>query len=625
MAMGEESEKAVKARVVDAGEAARKAEEPKPKIVQWEPAKSVGWYDPRQLVRTGIRIATSELFATHADLRLLYPYLHPEETAFPCGECVCRSPDGPVHFLPDAKSITLDYIADTGDGFDASYAVAHVATEKDLFKLNPTLKAQLTEELTRSLGGAPSEELLQALRAPGEVLVLGGDEVYPTGTKSDYQQRFVVPFECASAELAKDGQTRRVFSIPGNHDWYENLTAFNEVFLRGNQVGAWDTVQKRSYFALQLPHDWWVFATDMQLESDLDGPQLKYFLELIEKRLPPEAKVMLFHAEPHWVEASEEPCGENVAALERALGKHLKLLVAGDLHHYRRHKRRGRQLVTAGGGGAFLHPTHKFDDDKFKARREVRAYPSRKQSFGVSFRALAFPFINGWFWLASGAIYGLFSMIVLLSVRQAAVGAENPIITLDLLLSPALLTWVGILIGGFVAFTDTSKRWYQYLGGVAHGCAHAALAVGVPWLAASKLVSSKAIASLLAVFGAWAGTTFVGALGGGVVMGFYLFLSLLAGRHRNETFSAIRYTGYKSFLRLHIDEAGVLHGVAYGFDKTPEFVIPGQPRGIWSALKRFVRRKKWSPRLEIQRLAWPERESGKDPRTPKVVDYFSIK
>jgi hypothetical protein len=615
MAMGEASEKAAESNAADAGGGAKQAEAPEPRTVAWEPAKSVGWYDPRQLVRTGIRIATSELFATHADLRLLYPYLHPEETAFLCGGECAGDTAVAVHFMPNAKSITLDYIADTGDGFDASYAVAHVATDKELFKLNPELKGQLTEKVTRSLGGAPSERLLQALRAPGEILVLGGDEVYPTGTKSDYQQRFVVPFECASAELLKDGQRRLAFSIPGNHDWYENLTAFNEVFLRGKKVGAWDTVQKRSYFALQLPHDWWVFATDMQLESDLDGPQLKYFTDLAAS-LPPKAKVMLFHAEPHWVEASEEPSGTNVEKLERALGDRVKLLLAGDLHHYRRQQTKdGTQLVTAGGGGAFLHPTHRFDDDKKgQGKDEVVAYPSREQSSRVSKLALAFPFINGWFWLASGAIYGLFSMIVLLSVREAVHLKEATTIAWDLLLSPSLLTWVGILIGGFVAFTDTSKRSHQYIGGVLHGVAHAAVAIAVPWFAARWLApgwldNAGSLASLLLLLGAWVATTFVGALVGGWVMGLYLFLSLsLAGRHRNETFSAIRYTGYKSFLRLHIDEAGVLHGVAYGFDKTPRFDVP----------------RRQTP-FEIRRLDWPQAKSGDDSCKLKVVDYFSIK
>ena len=575
----------------------------KGKVVRWEPARSVGWYDPRQLARTGIRIAASELFAKHADLRLLYPYLHPKETTFVV-----------ENLLPCAKSITLDYIADTGDGFDASYAMAFVATEKNLADLNPTIHDQLKLELKRSLGAQPDDALVEALQAPGQILVLGGDEVYPTGTKSDYQQRFVVPFECASAELS---EKRFAFSIPGNHDWYENLTAFNEIFLREKKVGAWDTVQKRSYFALQLPHDWWVFATDMQLESDLDGRQLEYFLELT-GRLSPRSKVILLHAEPHWVAPKEVPYGENVETLERELADHLKLLVAGDLHHYRRHVRNGRQLVTAGGGGAFLHPTHKFDDDTDASRREQVAYPSRDQSARVSRWALAFPFLNGWFWLASGAIYGLFSMIILLSTREAMNLTSSLTIATDSLLSPALLTWAGLLIGGFVAFTDTSKRWYQYVGGFFHGTVHSLVAMLLPWTTAYVLWTAERVPSLPELLGVWIATTLAGAFIGGVVMGLYLYLSLtISGRHRNEAFSAIRHTGYKSFLRLHIDEQGVLHGVAFGLDKTPKFVIPRT-----SASGRAKKPRE----LVVQRIPWPAiKPCDAASCAPKVVDTFSIK
>ena len=40
-------------------------------------------------------------------------------------------------------------------------------------------------------------------------------------------------------------------------------------------------------------------------------------------------------------------------------GKSVQVFLAGDVHHYRRHEAKdGTQKITAGGGGAFLHPTH---------------------------------------------------------------------------------------------------------------------------------------------------------------------------------------------------------------------------------------------------------------------------
>ncbi len=42
------------------------------------------------------------------------------------------------------------------------------------------------------------------------------------------------------------------------------------------------------------------------------------------------------------------------------LQNRVAVFIAGDRHYYRRHEdtKTGKQKITAGGGGAFLHPTH---------------------------------------------------------------------------------------------------------------------------------------------------------------------------------------------------------------------------------------------------------------------------
>jgi hypothetical protein len=35
-------------------------------------------------------------------------------------------------------------------------------------------------------------------------------------------------------------------------------------------------------------------------------------------------------------------------------------VLSGDMHHYSRYSGQGPQFITAGGGGAFLHPTHQL-------------------------------------------------------------------------------------------------------------------------------------------------------------------------------------------------------------------------------------------------------------------------
>jgi hypothetical protein len=40
-------------------------------------------------------------------------------------------------------------------------------------------------------------------------------------------------------------------------------------------LGGWLLPQERSYFALRLPHNWWVFGVDLALTGDIDMCQLR--------------------------------------------------------------------------------------------------------------------------------------------------------------------------------------------------------------------------------------------------------------------------------------------------------------------------------------------------------------
>jgi hypothetical protein len=84
-----------------------------------------------------------------------------------------------------------------------------------------------------------------------------------------------------------------------------------------------------------------------------------------------------------------------------------------------------------------------------------------------------------------------------------------------------------------------------------------------------------------------------------VLIGIYLLISIsLFGRHSNEAFSSLRVQDYKHWLRLRIDQAGVLT--------------------VWSlALDRVPRR--WKPDAEGRPIADDARA------TPvRVVDRFSV-
>ena len=134
------------------------------------------------------------------------------------------------------------------------------------------------------------------------------------------------------------------------------------MFFQNRWIGGWQTRQRRSYFALKLPHSWWLWGVDLQLESDIDQPQLDYFCEVAKERVNPGDRIILATAEPDWIYGNiyDLKLQNNLAFLEERVLRDakatLRVALAGDLHHYRRHQAAdgsGKQLITAGGGGAF--------------------------------------------------------------------------------------------------------------------------------------------------------------------------------------------------------------------------------------------------------------------------------
>src|SRR4051812_1925406 len=189
--------------------------------------KMVGWYDPGQLIKTGIDVMLSQVFGARVDYRLIETFSGTQDPID------CSKGD----------EVWFDFVADLGDGWDATYAMASLLAQDEI-----------------ALRGANSE-----LKLPrGQFLIMGGDEVYPVASRDNYQERVVAPYEAAFPK--SDGEGPTLFAIPGNHDWYDGLISFTRLFCAPRKIGGWHTEQRRSYFAIRLPHNWWIWALDYQLE-----------------------------------------------------------------------------------------------------------------------------------------------------------------------------------------------------------------------------------------------------------------------------------------------------------------------------------------------------------------------
>lgn len=533
----------------------------------------VGWYDPGLLFSTAVKSLLSLVIGEQSDRRIVQALASQLQEHYDYSIHYADGARGPQ---PDAgrprTELWLDVISDTGDGWNSTYAVAYAAAQ-------PALRVH---------DGSTVHDLPR-----GNVLVFGGDEVYPTPTRAAYQRRLVSPY---TAAFGDDDPPERphLYAVPGNHDWYDGLSAFTRLFcsdIGGRRFAGWWTRQRRSYFVLKLPHGWWLVASDGQLQSDLDVPQMEYFREIASKHMQDGDKVILCLSQPVWVYAQKyRNMGlvfdetDLIYLREEVFAKRgidVRVYLTGDLHHYRRHEETREsaqggepvQKITAGGGGAFLHPTHEEDvtvlteeaalDDVRPRTFEVRAtYPTTSESARLAWGNLLFPFKNPRFGVVPATIYLMTAWLV----GAAASGATptNPWralrITVDAFSThPGLALWCGTIVLGFLAFTDTHSKLYRVLGGLTHSAAHFTAMFYIGWgaldVATRGLGTTGVARAALAGAGTFAGGWFAGAF----IMGVYLLVSVnVFGRHSEEAFSGLRIQDYKHFLRLHVGADGAL-------------------------------------------------------------------
>lgn len=577
------------------------------------------WYDPRLLAATGLRSVISKLFGHFADKREAIAAANAIQPAPADGEFDYSGGDPGGDFW-------FDYLADSGDGWNPTFAMARLVAEDAL------------------TGNALPR---------GRLLILGGDQVYPTASVEEYRDRFVVPFDHAydpgGAPRWPNDKAHRphLYAIPGNHDWYDGLNSFFGLFCRrrlvrgevdlgvsreGKVIGGRQTQQTRSYFAIALPGGWWVWGTDCQLEGYIDQPQIDYFQHAAAYWMKPGSKLILCVADPAWAYVDPKDPEEKFASfsyLERlaglarmpadrergegwpgareSMGHELKLVLTGDSHHYCRWIEGDRNYLVCGGGGAFLHPTHHLGARRFESRfpppgvegrpgRYPRAFriaetadgeealfPDRKTSAGLAKGNFKFALMHRWFVALLFCIYGFFNWILDFNAGIADEGTlaqalrkeswRDSIATYwDLVFtSPwsALLVLISAL--AYIRFADSphSKTGRRIMG-LAHALLQAVV-VTLTTIAVVRATDGAVADPRLDGIASVALATLASAVASGVAFGFYLWFCIRwLGRHPNESFSSMAIEDYKSFLRLRIGGDGGLTIFPIGLKKVPK-------------------------------------------------------
>lgn len=505
----------------------------------------VRWFDPHQLVDTARRVLVSGMFGAYSDQRDL-------QSLVP-SRVMDRS---------DLPEVWFDYVSDLGDGFDSTYTIAYLVAQ-------PTL----------ALAPPPGSSGEGATTERGRILVMGGDQVYPVPTREGYQNRLMGPYR--SAWPCAPDAPPDLLAVPGSHDWYDGLVNFTGVFCRSHAIGAWRTSQPRSYWACRLPHGWWLWGIDIQFGSFLDEAQLEYFAEVAVSHVDAGDRIILVLAKE--VESgrddSEIVSDRTVEFLEReiieATGASVAIYLKSGRHYYSRYvevlpdpaaDREPRHHIRAGGGGAFLHPTHHLGErvelpgstDPVTYERKA-VYPSVERSIQLRKRVFFLPFYNVPQIVAFGSVFAVVGLLLGLHLpgRHVRLGAGD--IWRYLWGSPLLALLLGMaaaLVGGLVAFAhDAKPPILRTLIGTVYS-AYQVSVLGFVLIFASTLTGGSGPGATALFF---AIVTFVGGFASSLALSSYLWLANKFGLHDNEAYAPLHHKDNKGFLRFHLDRDGVLH------------------------------------------------------------------
>lgn len=573
----------------------------------------VNWFDPGVLLQTGVRSLISSTFGNYADRREMESVLDKDLNdssylaSIPNQEDQEKAQkDRYWKETQNQDEIWVDFISDSGDGFDSTYAVAFAAAQSNL------QIEGLSIELPRA-----------------DIVILGGDQVYPSPTKDAYENRFKIPYEAAvyvehqESALPQENlgkfhdkvlekmveynwgfphdkrglipesnpkKHRYLFAIPGNHDWYDGLGNFMKIFCQQRWIADWETRQTRSYFAFKLPHNYWIWASDIQLNAEIDMPQLDYFKKVAKERMIEGDKIILLTAEPAWV---YKQLHKNDSSFEKlmffidkqinrkgidACELELPLVLTGDLHHYSRYATsdpniKSPQFIGAGGGGAFLHLTHnlplKLDNPEKKSLELKATYPTKTDSKDLLKGNLAFFYFNPVF--SFGLLGGLYVLFFWLLQSNSINTSTDYIQDISrssfpqfflttwkiLIVSPFTLLLTIALLFGLTFFADTkTKTKNVYVYGFSLGSFQLSAIYLSIWLVASIHNNLLAEWWIWLIF--FVELVIIGGVAGGFIMGLYLYLtSRFTTMHLDESSSSLASPHYKSFLRLHISSEGI--------------------------------------------------------------------
>lgn len=262
---------------------------------------------------------------------------------------------------------------------------------------------------------------LVAMSEDADFAVICSDVVYPTGDLDDYGRTFHRPYRNLKLPI---------YAVPGNHDWYDGLHGFMHYFCRlddaayqpefgrgpaallarllwrrspqaGTQTnpatnGAVveerpppDPLQPAPYFAIDAGPVRFV-GIDTGITGEMDKDQYDW-LKRVSLDAAERPKILLT-GKPIYVDNEHHPgrvagTTETVDDVVTDPRANYVMAIGGDVHNYQRYPvpvagGRTIQYVVSGGGGAYMHATHRIPPVNINGVDEstFRCYPLRRDS-----------------------------------------------------------------------------------------------------------------------------------------------------------------------------------------------------------------------------------------------------
>jgi hypothetical protein len=259
-------------------------------------------------------------------------------------------------------------------------------------------------------------------------MVIMSDVIYPAGCINEYEEKHYRPYR---------DYPRPIYAIPGNHDWYDDLHGFMYHLCGGveehegyeptwrRRVPRWkrtlhkrlwrrpeppvpgieamrqtwrphpaqSSSQRTPYWTIELDHARLV-GIDTGIIGGIDREQGDWLRSVSLDPAGADKPKILITGKPLYVDGEYHPGpiegGGTVDEIVRMPEAGYIAAIGGDIHNYQRYPVKlpdGRtiQYIVAGGGGAFMHPTHTIprvrlpgvDEDEF------RCYPRRGDSLSI--------------------------------------------------------------------------------------------------------------------------------------------------------------------------------------------------------------------------------------------------